>query len=241
VETEADNRPRRVLVIVPAYNEASCIASVLADLRAGAPWADVVVVDDGSTDTTAETARSAGAAVLSLATNLGVGGAVQTGYMYAHAGGYDAAVQFDGDGQHRSERIADLLKPVWDGADVVVGSRLLGRRSYRFSLARWLGSRMLAAMVSLMVGRRITDPTSGFRAASRKAIGFFARHYPQSYLADTTESLVWAARHGMDVREVPTRMRMPDHSSINNLKGLLHTLRMLLAVAIDRMEKPFED
>ena len=228
-----------MLVIVPAYNEAANIGRALEDLSAHAPWADVVVVDDGSTDGTAEVARRFGVAVLRLPCNLGVGGAVQTGYRYGLLGGYDVAVQFDGDGQHRADQIRSLVRRVTEGgAELAVGSRLLEGGGYRFGLLRYLGSRLLAAVVSLIARQRITDPTSGFRAAGRRTIRFFAHHYPQSYLGDTTEALVWAARQRMKIVEVPTPMR-PRHSgssSASNLLGFLHTLRIILAVLVDCLE-----
>ena len=229
----------RLLVIVPAYNEARSLPKALADLAEHFPSADVVVVDDGSTDETAAVARGAGATVLSLPCNLGVGGAVQTGYRYGWLNGYDIAVQFDGDAQHRADQIESLVREVAEGkADLVVGSRLLGEERFRFSLLRFVGSRLLAGMVSLVARQRITDPTSGFRAAGRRTVRFFANHYPQTYLGDTTEALVWAARQRMTIREVPTpmRQRASGSSTIGNIMGLLHTLRIILAVLVDCLE-----
>jgi len=229
----------RTLLIVPAFNEARKLPDVMADLAEHAPWADVVVVDDCSTDNTSEVAEGLGATVLRLPCNLGVGGAMQTGYLYAHERGYDVAVQFDGDGQHRADQIAALAGPLKEGADLVVGSRLLGRRSYRFSVLRWVGTRMLKGMLRALNGVSVTDPTSGFRAASKRMIEFFARNYPQSYLGDTVEAIATAARHGMAIREVPTRMRMADRSSVTSLRGFGHTLRTCLALLVDRLERPF--
>jgi hypothetical protein len=125
-----------------------------------------------------------------------------------------------------------------EGGDLIIGSRLLGDAEYQFPLLRWIGSRLLAAVVSLTSGVRITDPTSGFRAASRRLIRFFARHYPQTYLGDTVEAVAIAARHGMSVRETPARIRPADHSSIGSVTGFIHTLRICVAVLIDRMERP---
>lgn len=227
-----------MLVIVPAFNEGKKIAATIADLRRHVPWADVAVVDDGSKDDTARAAASAGARVLALPFNLGVGGAMQTGYQYAAQGGYDVAVQFDGDGQHCAEEIPRLIEPILAGrADLAVGSRLLGDRAYRFSLMRWVGSRMLVGMHWLLTGRRVLDPTSGFRAASGKMIRFFALHYPQDYLSDTVEALAEAAWHGMRIVELPAKMRMTRTSSISNLKGLIHMGRICVALLIDRIEK----
>jgi glycosyltransferase involved in cell wall biosynthesis len=232
--------PHKVLVIVPAYNEAARIGGAIQDLRRHAPWADVVVVNDGSGDDTARAARDAGAAVLSLPFNLGVGGAMQTGYLYAARLGYEVAVQFDGDGQHCAEEIASLVEPILAGrADLAIGSRMLGERQYRFSLLRWVGSRMLVGMLWLLTGRRVLDPTSGFRAASRRMIRFFSQHYPQDYLSDTVEALAEAAWHGMQIVELPAKMRMTRTSSINNIKGLIHMARICVALVIDRIEKPY--
>jgi len=233
-----------MLVIIPAHNEERSIRTAVDDLRTHVPEAEVVVVDDGSTDRTARIARASGVAVLRLPCNLGVGGAVQTGYLYAREHGYDVAVQFDGDAQHRANQIPKLLAPLTGGqADLVVGSRLLARRRFAFDPLRFVGSRFLAALVSLIVRRRITDPTSGFRAASRAAIELFARHYPQTYLADTTEALVWAARGGLRIREAPIRMRRrrSGKSATGAVRGLGHVIRITLAVIIDCLERPIND
>ena len=243
-DTPAHPEHPRVLIIVPAHNEVESIAGVLADLARHVPQADVVVVDDASTDATAVVARTGGAVVLSLACNLGVGGAMQTGYRYAHEAGYDAAVQFDGDGQHRANRIDLLLAPVLAGqADLVVGSRLLGGMKFRFHPLRYVGNRLLAVLTSVICRRKVTDPTSGFRAAGRGMIAFFARHYPQTYLGDTAEALVWAARHGKILTEVPARMsqRGTGQSATGNLKGLWLTLRIVLALLVDCLEPRIAD
>jgi len=228
----------RVLIIIPAYNEAENLPGVMADIAAHAPWADAVVIDDSSTDATAEVARSLGAAVLELPCNLGVGGSMQTGYLYAHEMGYEAAVQFDGDGQHRADQIVHLAEGFHQGADLTVGSRLLGRKSYRFPFLRWVGLKLLRGCLAVLNGVRLTDPTSGFRASSKRMIAFFARNYPQSYLGDTVETVATAARHGMTIREVPARMRKAHGSSITPLAGFFHTLRTCLAIFIDRLERP---
>ena len=243
-----DRSARRVLIIVPAYNESASIVAVLESLRTLPFKYDVVVINDGSTDATAELARRNGARVLDLACNLGVGGAVQTGYQYAQANGYDVAVQFDGDGQHCADQAPLLVESVCSGrASLVIGSRRLSRQKdkghYRFSLERDLGSRMLSALVGVVARKKITDPTSGFRAADRRMIRFFSRHYPQTWLGDTVEALVLAARHGFAVEEVPATMRprRDGKGSANFLAGLLHTLRITLAVLVDCLERKFDD
>lgn len=239
---ESNHRPRppRTLVIIPAYNEATKLPSVMSDLATNAPWADALVIDDCSQDETAQVARSLGARVLRLPCNLGVGGAMQAGYIFAAKENYDLAVQFDGDGQHRADQIVALIDEIQKGADLVIGSRLLGRRSYRFPVSRWLGARLLGGILALLNGVTVSDPTSGFRASSKKIIHFFAEHYPQSYLGDTVEALATAARHGMVIREIPARMNMTSESSINNLIGLFRVLETCLAIIIDRIERPFE-
>lgn len=225
---------------MPAYREQGRIGRALEDLRRHAPWAEVLVVDDGSPDQTAAEAAALGATVVSLPFNLGVGGAMQTGYLYAADNGYDVAVQFDGDGQHCAEEIERLIQPVLRGeADLVIGSRLLGEQSYHFPLARWLGSRLLVGMVRLLTGQKISDPTSGFRAASGRMIRFFSKFYPQTYLGDTVEALAMAAWHNMRLAQTPAKMRMSKTSSINNVRGMMHMLRIAVALVIDRMEKPF--
>lgn len=236
--------PPRILLIVPAHNESESMRRVMDDVERYVPQADVVVVDDASSDNTAAAARALGAAVLQLPCNLGVGGAVQTGYMYAAEREYDIAIQFDGDGQHRANRIGLLIDRLQAGdVDLVIGSRLLGGVRFRFHPLRFLGNRLLSFLVSAACRRRISDPTSGFRAAGPRMIGFFARYYPQTYLADTAEALVWAARHDMRIDEVPTRMnqRTAGESATGSLRGLWHTMRIILAVLVDCLESRVMD
>ncbi len=238
VNATSENQAR-MLIIVPAHNEAESLPSVLADLARNVPAADVVVVDDGSTDQTTAVAAAGGAIVLPLACNLGVGGAMQTGYMYAARHGYDVAVQFDGDGQHRANLIDQLAAPALAGqADLVVGSRLLGGPKYRFHPLRYMGNRMLAMLISAVGHGKVSDPTSGFRAAGPRALRFFAGHYPQTYLGDTAEALVWAGRAGLTIAEIPARMRQrtAGESAIRSLKGFWLTMRIVLAILVDCLE-----
>ena len=234
----------RLLIIVPAYNEQDAIGETLASLSSPGLAHDVLVVNDGSTDATAAIARRSGAKLLDLACNLSVGGAMQAGYQFAEANGYDTAVQFDADGQHRADQIPALLARLdAGGVDMVIGSRWLADSPYRFSIDRLVGSRLLSALVRLLTGRRITDPTSGFRAANRRAIRFFSRHYPQSWLGDTVEALVQLCRHGMAVAEVAAQMlpRRAGSSAAGTITGFIHTLRIVLAVLIDCIERKFDD
>ena len=238
---ESPDNPPRTLIIVPAHNEADSLRGTLKDLADNAPDADVLVVDDGSTDATAAVARDCGATVVSLPINLGVGGAMQTGYMYADRNGYDLAVQFDGDGQHRANQISLIVAPILAGqADLVVGSRLLDGVRFRFHPLRYAGNRMLGMLIRMLVRKPITDPTSGFRAADRRMIRFFAVHYPQVYLGDTAEALVWAARAKMRITEAVVRMsqRKAGVSAIRTIKGFWLTMRIVLAILVDCIEKP---
>ena len=244
MNTAAHPTSPRLLIVVPAHNEAANIQSVLESLARLPLPHDVIVINDGSTDATSDIARRCGADVLEMPCNVGVGGAMQTGYQYAQEHGYDLAVQFDGDGQHCADQVPALLQPVLSGqADMATGSRALGGPGYHFSLDRFIGSRLLAGLVSRLIGCKITDPTSGFRAANRDVIRFFSRHYPQNWLGDTVEALVEVARYGFVVREVPTRMQARRHgrSAVGSFAGFIHTLRIILAVLIDCMEHRFDD
>jgi glycosyltransferase involved in cell wall biosynthesis len=233
---------RRVLVIVPAWNEADGLAAVLKELQATVPSADVLVVDDGSTDTTAQTARAAGALVARLPYNLGVGGAMRTGYRYALDHGYDAAVQVDADGQHDPGYVPAMLAALGT-ADLVVGARFAGVGDYRVRGPRRWTMRLLSLVLSRLAGTRLTDSTSGFRACNADLIAFFARWYPAEYLGDTVESMVGALRRGYRVRQVPVAMRpraagTPSQSSARALVYLARTALVLLLALTRRVPAP---
>jgi glycosyltransferase involved in cell wall biosynthesis len=226
----------RILVIVPAWNEEDSIARTLEDLRANR-LVSVVVVDDGSTDATAERARSLGAVVLGLPFNVGIGGAVQTGMMYADRRGFEVAVQFDADGQHLAEEIGRLIDPILRGtADVVIGSRFL-RRGFRGSRLRRLGTTLLNTVNSALIGARITDSTSGFRAYGTGAIRFLAREYPHDY--PEPEVLLALARRGFRLREIDVAMRprINGSSSITAWRSVYYMLKVPLAIAIGATRK----
>ncbi len=201
-------RPGRALVIIPAYNEASSLPRVLDELARERPDLDVLVVSDGSTDRTAAVARSAGVAVVELPFNLGIGGALRTGFRYAVEHGYEAAVQFDADGQHDPRTVERLLVPLADGADLVIGSRFVegGTPTYRVGRVRRIAMKGLERVVQWLVGRRFTDTSSGFRGFSGPMLAFFAWNYPVEYM-DSAEALVLAANSGFEVREVAAGMR----------------------------------
>ncbi len=230
--------PSRILVIIPAYNEETSLPGVIADLRAHAADADVIVVDDGSRDATARMAEEGGVKVLRLPFNLGIGAAMQTGYQYAARHGCDIAVQFDGDGQHRADEIAALLTALQSGAaDIVVGSRFLSKTEYRAPFFRRLGIWIFSTVLSRILDIQVTDTTSGFRAVNRSVIRFFAGTYPEDY--PEVESLVLVHRAGLRIAEVPVRMRgrSGGKSSITPLRSLYYMVKVLLAVFIDLMKK----
>ncbi|HEX9019702.1 MAG TPA: glycosyltransferase family 2 protein [Nitrospirota bacterium] len=226
------------LIIVPAYNEEESLPGVIRDLRENMPSADVLVVNDGSCDKTAQVARALGVAVLDLPFNLGIGGAVQAGYLYAERNGYDAAVQFDGDGQHLAGEIQKLIGPLAAGeADLVVGSRFLARGGYRAPFFRKLGIGIFSFVLSRILGSSVTDSTSGFRAANRSVIRFFACAYPDDY--PEVESLVLLHKRKMRMAEVAVAMRerTGGKSSITPLRSLYYMIKVLLAIFIDLMKR----
>ncbi|MBN1918666.1 MAG: glycosyltransferase family 2 protein [Verrucomicrobia bacterium] len=222
--------------MMPAYNEAASVAGVVAGVRAMLPGATALVISDGSRDATAVEAARAGAVVLDLPINLGIGGAEQTGYRYAAQRGFDAVVRVDADGQHPAGEIRKLLDRLEEGdVDLVVGSRFLEspEGAYRPGGLRRLGIRFYAALIGLITRRRVTDPTSGFRAANRNAIERFAERYPEDY--PEPESLVYAHRLGLRVAEVPVAMmeRQASVSTINVPVGAYYAVKVTLAILID--------
>jgi glycosyltransferase involved in cell wall biosynthesis len=227
------DRTSRVLVVVPALNEAQSVGSVIAAIRAGYAAADVLVVDDGSGDETSEVARQAGAAVCRLPFNLGVGGAMRTGYRYALREGYDVVVQIDADGQHNPAYIARLVEAS-DSADVVIGSRFEGEGVYKVRGPRRWAMAALAMVLSRLAHEPLSDVTSGYRAANRRAIRLFAEHYPSEYLGDTVESLVIALRTGCRVRQVPVSMniRTTGRASQSTLRSMLYLSRAMVALGL---------
>ena len=223
----------RKAAIVPAYNEAGSIGVVVAEIRAADPELEVVVVDDGSTDATAELAGSAGATVLRLPYNLGIGAAVQTGLQYASENEFDLAVQIDGDGQHDARELEQLFAPVISGeADIAVGTRFAGDRFYRPSVARRIGIALFAGLVSVIVRQRVTDTTSGFRAMNRCGIRLFAADYPHDY--PEVEATVLVFRHRLRMVEVPVTMRQREtgRSSITVFRSLYYMGKVSLALFV---------
>jgi glycosyltransferase involved in cell wall biosynthesis len=224
------------LAIVPAYNEAHAIAATVAAICERASDFDVLVVDDGSTDATAERARRAGAAVLRMPFNLGIGGAMQSGYLYALERGYEVAVQVDGDGQHDPRHIQELLDRLHSDPELnmVTGSRFLDPDSdgYRSSAARRVGIRVFSRVVSLITGQRVTDPTSGFRMTNRRGIELFARDYPHDY--PEVEAILMMHAHRLRSCEIPVRMRprLTGESAISSTQSVYYMIKVLLAVFV---------
>jgi hypothetical protein len=222
------------LAVVPAYNESATIGDVIVGLRENAPQFDALVVDDGSTDHTDAFARQAGAKVLRLPFNVGIGGAVQTGFVYARDHGYDFLAQVDGDGQHDSLELERLVTKMGeDDVDMVCGSRFL-TDDYRYPapLSRRTGIHVFAFLLSRLVGMQVSDPTSGFRLYNDKAIQLFAREYPHDY--PEVEAVLMLHRHRMRMCEVPVRMyaRGGGQSSINTGKSAYYMVKVLLALFV---------
>jgi len=221
------------VAIVPAFNEEASVGRVIDEVRALDPGFDVAVVDDGSTDRTAGVAADRDAYVIRLPFNLGIGGAMQTGFRFAFERGYDIAVQVDGDGQHDPAQLPKILRPVLDGeADLVVGSRFSGEGEYRSTATRRVGIRIFAGVVSAVVGQRVTDTTSGFRAVNRKAIALFAADYPHDY--PEVEATVMCVKHKLRLTEVPVAMRerTGGRSSITALRSVYYMTKVLLAIFV---------
>ncbi|MBJ6751569.1 glycosyltransferase family 2 protein [Geomonas anaerohicana] len=223
----------RILAIIPAYNEARNITAVIEDLKSFR--GDILVVNDGSTDDTAAIAKSLGAEVVSHPFNLGIGGTVQTGLRYAYEHGYDMAIQFDGDGQHRGDQVFKILELVQKGeADLVIGSRTLPG-GYKMGITRFIGSRIFHCLIRCLAGKAIHDPTSGFRCYGKTTIRLFSRFYTDDY--PEVESIITAARNGLRVVEVPVLMRgrLSGHSSITRRKSAYYMLKVTLAMVVDAM------
>lgn len=219
--------------MVPALNEQDSVGHVVKEVLSALPSASVLVVDDGCTDDTAIVARMAGAKVLVLPFNVGVGGAMRAGFRYAVTNGFDVVVQIDGDGQHDPREVPQLLAQL-DRHDVVIGARFAGRGAYAARGPRRWAMWLLAATLSRLSGARLTDVTSGLRVAGPRAVPLFARHYPAEYLGDTVESLVIAVRAGLRVTQVPVEMRerMAGTASHAPWKAGIYLFRALLALLL---------
>ena len=228
-----------LLVIIPAHNEEESVRMVIGQVRESVPQAGILVVDDGSSDGTAVVATEEGVFVVSLLHNLGIGAAVQTGYIFAVEKGYEVAVRVDGDGQHDPADIPLLVSALLEGeADVVVGSRFLTEQGLQTSLARRLGIVILARLIALVTGQSVTDPTSGFQSTGPDATRFLAKEYPHDY--PEPEGGVLLRQAGFKVKEVPVSMspRLGGQSSITPVHSLYYMAKVTLAILVGLLRKP---
>lgn len=224
------------LVIIPAYNEAGSIQKAVDDIREHAPGFDYLVVNDCSTDATLGICRKLGLNHVNLSVNLGIGGAVQTGYLYGYQNGYDVAVQFDGDGQHDAsylEQMAQALKET--GSDMIIGSRFIEKEGFQSSGLRRIGIRYFSVLIQLVTGKKVTDPTSGMRMVNRDVMKIYADNYPKDY--PEPESVVAILRMGKKVTEIPVVMREREEgtSSIGGLKSVYYMIKVTLAILMERL------
>ena len=228
----------KILIIIPAYNEEESLPGVIRDIQGNFTGADILVVNDGSRDATGRIAQQWGVTVLNLPFNLGIGGAMQAGYRYAERNSYEIAVQFDGDGQHIAGEISKLLQPLESGAtDIVIGSRFLIPKRYKAPAFRLFGIWIFSFVLSRILGTAITDSTSGFRAANRRVIEFFAGTYPDDY--PEVEALVLLHKANLRIAEVAVTMRerTGGRSSITAVRSIYYMVKVLLAIMIDLLKK----
>lgn len=223
----------KIMVAIPAYNEEKNISGVVKAVKFHHPEVDVVVINDGSRDRTGLEAQRAGAFVINLPQNLGIGGAVQTGYIYAKAKGYDAVIQIDGDGQHDPKDLSRLIDSIAkDEADMVIGSRFVKKTDYESSKMRRLGINFFSKLVSIACRRDFYDTTSGYRAVNKKGIELFSEYYPRDY--PEVETIVYASKMGIRVKEISVDMnkRKGGKSSITPLKSIYYMIKVTCAVLL---------
>ena len=226
----------RKLIIIPAYNESECIEKTIENIQKNAEDFDYIIINDCSTDNTREICEKRGFHIINLPINLGIGGAVQTGYLYGVRYGYDMAVQVDGDGQHDAaflQKMADCLEET--GADMVIGSRFIEKQGFQSTGARRIGIRFFTWLIRLMTGKTVTDPTSGLRMVNRKVMEEFAKDYPKDY--PEPETAVTVLHCGMKIEEIPVVMkeRAGGVSSISMKKSVYYMVKVSMAIIIERM------
>jgi glycosyltransferase involved in cell wall biosynthesis len=230
------------LIVMPAFNEAESIHSILGEIHRVIPQIDVLVVDDGSSDDTATIAKSFGVFVMKLPFNLGVGGAMRAGFRFALNNNYDAVIQIDSDGQHDPIYVPELLNKLND-ADIVIGARFAGQGTYKVSVARKLAMKVLSTSLSAICRTKLTDTTSGFKAMGPRSVQLFASVYPVEYLGDTVEALVIASRANLKVTQVPVvmRERHGGEPSQSSLKAVIYLGRAFVAliVGLSKSKKGF--
>ncbi|MCY9664834.1 glycosyltransferase family 2 protein [Paenibacillus alginolyticus] len=228
----------KILIIVPAFNESRNLVRLLKKFKSLSLQFDIVVINDCSTDNTSEIAKKHGVIVIDLPCNLGIGGAVQTGYLYARNNNYDVAIQVDGDGQHNPEYIENLIAPIINrSANLVIGSRYIKKEGFQSSYLRRIGISYFKGLIQVLCGKTITDPTSGFRACDSNIISLFASNYPKDY--PEPESIVFLLRNNFKVLEVPVVMndREAGKSSIRSFKTIYYMIKVSLAILIDVLRR----
>lgn len=225
------------LVIIPAYNEEKNLNKLINELKEKCPQCDVLIINDCSTDGTRFLSFDQSVHKIDLPSNLGIGGAVQTGYKFALYNNYDIAIQVDGDGQHNPDYIKDLIGEIQKGYNLCVGSRFINKTGFQSTFARRLGIKYFSFIISLVSRERITDPTSGFRACDKRVIKLFAYRYPTDY--PEPETLVYLKKRNLKIKEIPVVMNKRENgeSSINFLESIYYMLKVSMAVCLTSISK----
>ena len=230
----------KTLVIIPAYNEEECIKNTVTNLKRYNPNIDYVIINDCSTDSTKQICKDNNFNVINLPINLGIGGAVQTGYKYAYENNYDIAIQIDADGQHDPKYIKDMIKGIEEGNDLVIGSRFIKKEGFQTSWIRRFGINLYSFLIKLLTHKEIKDTTSGYRAVDRKIIKLFSKNYPVDYPEPETDALI--AKNNFKIKEIPMKMKERDggKSSITPLKSIYYAIKVGLAVMLACVAKEKE-
>lgn len=226
----------RTLIIIPVYNEQDNIEGLINSIKQNKLNVDYIVINDCSTDNTMTVLNEMNANYTDASVNLGIGGAVQTGYRYALQNGYDIAIQVDGDGQHDVSYVPDLIKPIVDGeADICIGSRFINKEGFQSSSSRRMGINLLSGLIHICCGKKVRDVTSGFRAVNRKFIEYYSKNYPQDF--PEPEAIVAAVMSGGIIKEVPVVMKQRERgrSSINLWKSIYYMIKVSLAIIVCRI------
>lgn len=221
------------LIVIPAFNEQESLPTTINTLEAVDKGFNLLIVDDGSDDSTLEIARALGKRVLALPYNLGVGGAMRAGFLFALENGFSQVIQFDADGQHDAKKIPELLEALKD-ADIVIGARFAGLGDYKVSGFRWLAMQFLSKTMSIICKTKLTDATSGFKAYNSRALKVYSKNYPAEYLGDTIEALVIAAKSNLIVTQIPVEMssRLAGNPSNSGPKAAVHLFRSIFAILV---------
>lgn len=228
----------RKLVIIPAYNEQGGIAKTVRDVKEHAPDFDYIIINDCSTDKTLHVCRENGFSVVNLPVNLGIGGGVQTGYVYGFRSGYDVAVQFDGDGQHNARYLNEMAKMLEEeNLDMVIGSRYIKKEGFQSTGLRRMGIKYFTGLIKLVTGKKITDPTSGMRMVNRDVMELYAKNYPKDY--PEPESVVTILKKGKRVEEMPVQMNAREEgvSSISPKKSIYYMIKVSLAILVASLRR----